>query len=469
MRRGLRRSRRRLDDAPHRDDAPLIDATLTGIEPGPLAPQPTGPSQASLRPVVARLTGLNVLLALLALVTGPIQARVLGPEGRGEIAVILTVLTLAPLLLDFGLSEFVARERARGRQLNTLLGTTFPLVMGFALFGVLIAVPLSELLAQDRPLVERYVRIVMFAMPLWATGWMLLAVARGEQRWSILYWQRALTVIASAGAIVGLASTGMLTVESLAIAMLLVTLPGIAVAVPVLRGITGWRFDRELVRPALAFSSRSWVTLASSQGNYRLDQLLMAALVSSRELGLYAVAVGFTSVLSSFVSAVSLALMPRVAQQGGDSVPRIVRVSTLALASGLAAVLALSPFVFPLLFGAAFKDALPLVALLVLASLFIGISLILGAALQGHGRPQDAMRPQLLGLLITIVGLALVLDPLGALGAALVSVTSYAAVLTGTVRAAAREFGASPRALLLPRAKDVRWLVRALPRRSDRT
>lgn len=440
-------------------EVPITDGVLKDIGVGAVAAEPDGSPRAPMGPVVVRLTGLNGLLMLLALVTGPVQARVLGPDGRGEIAVILTVLMLAPILLDFGLSDFVARERARGTGLGSVLGTALPLAIGFALIGVVLAVPVSELLAQDRPLVERYVRITLFAMPLWVAGWMLMGAARGEQRWSILYRQRAVTVILSTVAIVGLALLGLLTVESLAITTLAITIPGIAVALPVLRGVGTWQFDRRLVRPALAFGSRSWVTLVSSQGNYRLDQLVMAAVVSSRELGLYAVAVGFTSVVSSFVSAVSLALMPRVAQQGGESVPRIVRVSTLALACGLAVVALLAPVAVPLLFGTEFKDAVPLVAVLVVGALCIGISLILGSALQGHGRPQDAMRPQLIGLIITIVGLAVVLEPLGALGAALVSVVSYAAVLSGTVRAAAREFDVSPRTLLLPRGEDLRWLV----------
>lgn len=436
-----------------------------GPSPVGVAVEPDATPQTALGPVVARFTGLNALLMLLALVTGPIQARILGPEGRGEIAVILAVLTMAPILLDFGLSAYVARERARGTSLGTLLATVLPLALGFSMLGVLAAVPVSELLGQGRPVVERYLLITLFAMPLWVGGGLLLAAARGEQRWAILYRQRAFTVISSTAAIVGLAVLGVLTVESLAVAMLAITIPGLAFALPMLRGVGPLRVERALVRPALAFGSRSWVTLLSAQGNYRLDQLVMAAVVSSRELGFYAVAVSFTAVVSSFVNAVSLALMPRVAQQGGESVPQVVRVSTLALACGLAALAALSPVAVPLLFGNEFRSVVPLVSILVVGALFIGISLILGSALQGHGRPQDAMRPQLVGLVVTVVGLAIVLGPLGALGAALVSVLAYAAVLAGTVRAAVREFGVPPSALLMPRAEDVHRLVRVVQAR----
>lgn len=452
-----------------RGSRPLRDPTVDVVADAGLAPDPEMVARTPFAPVVARLTGLNGLLMLMALLTGPIQARLLGPEGRGEIAVIVTVLILAPAVFDLGLADFVARERARGTSLGTVLGTALPVALGFALVGVALAVPLSNLLGQDRELVERFVRITLLAAPLLVLGWLLLGAARGEQRWAIVYRQRALTVLASSGAIIGLAVLGMLTVESLAIAMLVLSIPGIAVTLPVLRRMDRWHFDRALVRPALAFGSRSWVTLISTQGSSRLDQVVMAAVVPSRELGLYAVAVGFTSVVSSFVNSVSLALMPRVAQQGAESVPRVVRVSTLALASGLALLALLAPLVVPLLFGASFEDAVPLVILLVVGSLFLGISLVLASALQGHGRPQDAMRPQLLGLAITIVGLALLLDPYGAVGAALVSVLASAAVLAGMLRAAVRAFGSSPRALLMPRRADLRWLIAAVRHASERT
>lgn len=454
-----------------RSDAERPPQARTELDVDPLAAQVAVPSgqRGTLTPVVARLTGLNGLLMLLALLTGPIQARALGVDGRGEIAVIVTLFTLAPLLLDFGLSEFVARERARGTSLGTVLGTALPLALGFSMVGVLAAGPVSELLAQDRPVVERFTRLAMLTLPLWITGWLLSGAARGDGRWAIVYRQRIITAGGTAAAIVGLAVLGRLTVESLAIATFMVAIPAVAVTAPVVRGAGPWRFDARLVRPGLSFGARSWALIVATQGNYRLDQLIMAAVVSSRQLGLYAVAVGFTSVLSSFVSAVTLALMPRVAREGAESVPRVTRLSAVVLASGLAAVAITSPLVVPLLFGQDFVDAVALVAVLTAGALALGLSVILGAALQGHGRPQDAMRPQLAGLIVTIVGLAIALEPLEALGAALVSVVAYTVVLAGTVRAATREFGCSARDLLIARPGEMRLLAtvgrRALLRR----
>jgi len=431
----------------------------------------TGPETGGVPPahgfagVVARLTGLNVLLVIAAMLTGPILARALGPEGRGELSAILAILVLAPMVLDFGLADFVARERARGTHRGKVLGTAMPIAICFSLLGVLFALPLAELIGQQRPIVERWVRISLFATPVLVFSLMLLGLARGEQRWSILYRWRLINAVMGTILIVGLAVLGRLTVQSAVVATLVTIFLALLMSLPAISGPGRWRFDRQLALPALAFGGRSWLIALSAVANYRLDQVLMAAVVSSEELGYYAVAVSVSAIASGFVGSVSTALLPRVAQEGVHAVPRIVRVAVLVIASSMVLVAASAPVSIPLVFGDDFRPAVLLLAILSVGAIFLGVSSILGSALQGHGRPQDTVRPQLLGLAVTLVGLAIALGPWGALGAAVVSVIAYACVLLGTLFAAVREFQASPRTLLLPRLEDLRWLVEAVRRR----
>lgn len=432
------------------------------------APDADGAPAQGFGGVVARLAGLNGLLVVVAMITGPLLARVLGPEGRGELSAILTILVLAPLVLDFGLGDFVARERARGTSPGTVLGTAMPLALGLSLVGVMLAVPVADLVGQDRPVVELFVRISLLGTPLLVFGWMLIAFARGAQRWPILYRWRLINAVGGAVLIVGLALLGLLTVQSAVLATMLTSLVALAASLPVLQATGRWHLDRALVRPALAFGARSWLVMVSTAANYRLDQAVMAAVVPSEELGHYAVAVSLTAIAFGFVGAVNTALLPRVAQEGARAVPRIVRVSMLVLGGSLGMLAVSAPVMVPLVFGDDFQPAVVLVAILSLGALFLGLSSVLGGALQGHGRPQDAARPQVLGLVITVVGLAFLLGPLGAIGAAIVSVVAYAAVFAGTLRAGVREFEVSPRSLLVPRPEDVRWLFAAVRRRLGR-
>ena len=64
-------------------------------EPGHPSPVPQHGSQRA-----------NILVAVTALATGPLQARALGVEGRGLLAAIIVPLTFAAQLIPLGLHEF---------------------------------------------------------------------------------------------------------------------------------------------------------------------------------------------------------------------------------------------------------------------------------------------------------------------------------------------------------------------------
>lgn len=92
-------------------------------------------SDAGFFGVVASLTGLNGVIILTGLVTGPITARALGAEGRGELAAIIVVLSLAPWVLDLGVSVWVGRERARGASRADVLGAALPVALACSMLG----------------------------------------------------------------------------------------------------------------------------------------------------------------------------------------------------------------------------------------------------------------------------------------------------------------------------------------------
>src|SRR5215217_4054746 len=95
----------------------------------PAADPERGGDRVRFTSVVWRLTGANALITVLALVTSPLLARTLGPDGRGELAAIFTVPSLAPWISDLGLSAYLARERARSEPRGLLLGSVMPVAI----------------------------------------------------------------------------------------------------------------------------------------------------------------------------------------------------------------------------------------------------------------------------------------------------------------------------------------------------
>lgn len=391
--------------------------------------------------------------------TSPILARTLGPSGRGELAAILVVLGLAPMIGDIGLYVFVTRERARAaRPLGLVLGSTVPLAMAAALVGVAAAVPIANALGRGRKTVELFIEIGLVALPISVFVQTLVGVVVGAQRWRVVITSRLMGVGGTTLAIVVLSVAGRLTVTTAAIAYLGL---GVVSTLPYLVGLRGsrpWRFERGVAREGLAFGFKSWLFSLAGQANGKLDQLLMAALVSSRQLGLYALAATLATASTSLVSAVNTALLPRVA--GGDPalVTRACRVTFLivgvyAVGLGLAC-----PVLLPLVFGSAFSGSVPMLVVLLVGSLLLVPSQVLCAAAIAAGDPGTAARSQLVGLAVTVPGLVVALPVAGGVGAAVVSAMSYGAsfaVLWGSAR---RRFDLSLRQILWVTVADVRWL-----------
>src|SRR5262249_9757375 len=155
--------------------------------------------------------------------------------------------------------------------------------------------------------------------------------------------------------------------------------------------------------------------------NARLDQLLMIPLVAPRELGLYVVATTIGGVPTLATAALAPPLMARISAGHIDLLPRAVRI-TLAVSALLGLALAItSPGRLPLLFGPQFRDAVPMAIVLVAAGVPQAGAGILGAGLQADGVPAIPSVGEAIALVITVVGLLLLLGPLGGLGAAIVS------------------------------------------------
>lgn len=82
---------------------------------------------------------------------------------------------------------------------------------------------------------------------------------------------------------------------------------------------------------------------------------------------------------------------------------------------------------------------------------------ILGAALQADGAPGIPSIGEGIALGITVIGLIVLLGPLGGLGAAITSAAAYTASFAFQLVITRRRIPASALAYLVPTAADVRW------------
>jgi O-antigen/teichoic acid export membrane protein len=136
--------------------------------------------------------------------------------------------------------------------------------------------------------------------------------------------------------------------------------------------------------------------------------------------------------------------------------------STMVPAAGIALVI---PVLVPLLFGDSFRGAVPMALILMLASIANTGPGVLGSGLSGTlRRPGIAGVGEILALVVTVVGLLVLLPPLGGVGAAIVSVVAYSVNFAWLLHVARRQVGGTLRDYLIPTRHEL-WGLVAVARR----
>lgn len=377
-------------------------------------------------------TAANVVMLLLGFLTGPVIARVLGPEGRGDIAAVIAPATILTWLLSCGLPTAVAYYVDPVPE-GTLLGTTaaFGLVVGGPICAVLWFLCPAYLDGYSSVTVI-WARVFLVFLPFSIGAQAALEIRRrraADLRWN--YW-RSSPIVFSALAIVTLGVIGRLTLASAFASYFIGGLIPTVFFIRRLVAVPEVRPSMSTLRLILPYAWRALGTIVASSVTARLDQVVLAGFVGPGELGLYAVAVTAASVTSPLATGVTQALFGHLRDERSllIAVSRFRRTLwlTTLMSTGVAVVIGLlTPLLLRVAFGSAFEGATTALRLLLPGSVAYNILTIMGTKLNSDGRPGDAARAAFLGGIITIVGLIFAIPAFGIEGAA--AVTSVAFVL----------------------------------------
>lgn len=389
----------------------------------------------------------NAVSAILGLISGLLLARLLGPDGRGELAVIQLWGAFFATISLLGLPDAAAYWSGRYPELAARLSSTAmclallvgaPLVVGVSLLlGGFLPSHSSEVVRTT----QQYA-VVFFVLS--ALTVIPLNTLRGLERigaWNIL---RVLPQCGWTGVVVSMAfRTEGPTARFLALAFLLTYgLTSVFIVSSVRRCIPGsWH-------PHFASSSRMiryGVPLALSeipaylgQGG-RIAQLLAAALLAPKALGYIAVAATWGSVLLVGSNVVGSVVFARTitACRRGNQISEILRgtraVVVLTFIAG-GSMIIICPIVTPVVFGKEFDAATPISILFLLAAAIEAVKSVLNNGMKALGRSRAVLAAEVGGI---VVSSATVLALVPALGLAAVG----SAMVLGNVVTTALLFG----------------------------
>ncbi len=160
---------------------------------------------------------------------------------------------------------------------------------------------------------------------------------------------------------------------------------------------------------------------------YRLDQYLLAVFADTRAVGLYAVATTPASLIQVVSNSIGQVAFRDAAQ--GQVTPRKLAVFT-GLAAGATAVYAgllslAAPWLIPFVFGSDYVMAVDIVRVLVVAEIALSPYLVLSRAVAGAGHIKLSSWTGIVGLLAMAAFLVLIVPGNGGIGAAWACVAGY--------------------------------------------
>jgi O-antigen/teichoic acid export membrane protein len=230
----------------------------------------------------------------------------------------------------------------------------------------------------------------------------------------------------------------------------------------------------DALREQIKYGAQGQLANMAALFNYRLDQFLVAAFVSTAGVGHYTVAVGLSESVWWISSAVSLVMLPRLTsmtEEAAQEVTPLVCRNTflISILAGVGLV-AVSPIAIKVLFGDEFypDSFLPLV-LLMPGIVAASASRVLGSYLFSQGKVIYNTYASIIALVVSI-GLDFIAVPLFEVeGAAAMSSVAYVCALIATLYWYRQVSGGSIREALVPHLDDRKHYLRMLRRVSGRT
>ncbi|MCK6530492.1 flippase [Myxococcota bacterium] len=401
------------------------------------------------------------------LVAGAVTARLLGPEGRGTLALLVSLAGIVSLFFGFGLANSLIYFVSSGRHpLRDLLRLHWKLV--FATTGLGLAAFWSLAGAFGGAVVGTATPAAVLV-----AGWLVFETLFVKQTSAVLRGLRRMPEIAVAGVLrqvirvvltvvlvagLGLGVTGAV-VAIIAGGLIAVAAPLRSLLVPDVVAAPGGGGEPVRIGAVLRFGALDWVLGFLWFANLRVDAFLIQHFLDSAAVGHYSQAAGLAEQLWLISSAISAALLPNIVARSPSEralfTARTCRTTALVLALVAAPGILLAGPVILTLYGREFLPSVLPFQVLVGAAM----ALALRSLLAEYFRAQDAQRVSIactaVASVFNVLGNLWAIPRYGIVGSAVVSMLSYGLDLALALAAFQVSSGLRAHRALVPTREEI--------------
>ena len=410
----------------------------------------------------------SVVSTGLSIGTAIIMARFLGPANRGLLALALLIPSITATFCRFGQDSVNAtfaglyKDKRSGLFLQSIIITTIG-----GLISILIVLAFFFWLPIEKgrfgQLSPTIVYLACLVAPISIMGALMGSLVRGVGRiisGAKIRIAQAAFRFALVALFIALLGYRLRFATFLAV---LSPLAGVGLSICILRPYATLRlssFSPTLFRKSMAFGGIVSLSTVAGFLVYRVDQGMLAYMVSAEQVGLYVVAVAFAERMRMLPGAISSAFLPRLANEldaRQGQVPEMFRYTMVVSFGAMLIVAVLGAPAILLLFGWEYAGSILPFVLLLPGVAALGGSSILASDMLARQKPQYSLAIgwTLLGVNI-ILNLALI-PVLGISGAALASTACYSLALILRLFIYRRLSG-TPLLEMMPRWPDVEYV-----------
>lgn len=346
----------------------------------------------------------RVLIMVVSALATALVARSLGPGDFGIYASALTTATLLQALSDLGFSVVLGRDLAtdpEGRPALLRAAVEVHSLWAFTLGGVLAVLALLAGLDTTRG------QVLLILVPMVA----IYGLTGVRQMFAVLFrvrWLATVDVIVNMVTFAALIGVAVATRSPVAVAVVYVSGTVLNTVIVAHRGLrmVGIRGPQPTVRRAILRTALPLgVASVLATLYFTIDVVVLQWLVDAKELGHYAAAVKFLSLLVALPGLVVGAALPGLSmlasdrRQLGELAGRVGHwLATLVLPVCAASAVFAKPLV-DIALGSGFEASIPLVRILALAATFSAVANVLGMVMVAL----HIVRGQLIGNAIALV------------------------------------------------------------------
>lgn len=388
--------------------------------------------------------GANLLIIILGLVGSIILARWLGPSQRGIFAAIILIPTILQYFVNFGLSSATIYFTAQpSSNKNTIWSNLVIIAIIQSIIGLFIGYFIISFYLHKYGLaIVNLGHLYLFTIPMGLFGMYATYILQGASNFKITNSLKCIVPIGYCTGIIWFRFQQILTIENLVYLQLAIQFCNLIIAVfflyKTLLNQFLFKIDYKLIWQMLRYSIKIWFGDISQLANSRIDQFLIGGILSSRDLGIYTIAISVSGFTGVFADAVKTIMLPSVT---GKELLQEKIIETLnffkkywIFSVFFHVIFAWSlPILIPFVFGKAYSESILICQILVIGNFFINAKTVLGGGILGMGFPEIVSYVEIIGMIISLIFSILLIKIYGLIGVPIAISFSYFSQFVGLI------------------------------------